>query len=126
MFAFPILLGDIGGTNARFAILSGPGAPPLTLGRVLTANFPDPAAAILSVLAGRVLPKPRSALLAIAARVESTIVPLTNAPWTIDAAAIGRALGLERMVLLNDYVPVAAALAGLARADLVPLGVERP
>ena len=36
MFAFPILLGDVGGTNARFAILSGPGAPPLTLGRVLT------------------------------------------------------------------------------------------
>jgi glucokinase len=73
-------------------------------------------------------PPPRSAMIAVANRVETPVVRLTNAPWTIDARAIGAALGLERVVLVNDYTPVAACSvtfeadpSGLAR-----LGPEVP
>jgi len=36
MFAFPVLLGDIGGTNARFAVLPAPGDNVQLLPRTLT------------------------------------------------------------------------------------------
>ena len=122
----PVLLGDIGGTNARFAILPGPGADPLALPKLRTADFTDPSSAIRSVLRDSAVPRPRSAILAVAAPVESLIVTLTNAAWTLDAARIGAELDLARVVLVNDYVPVAAALAdGVLAADhLARLGPE--
>jgi glucokinase len=124
MFAFPVLLGDIGGTNARFAILSEPGGAITFLPRALTAATPTPVEAIAAALRSTSAPPPRSAIIAVATRVDSTAIRLTNAEWVIDAAAIGGALGLERVVLVNDYTPVAASVVALsaARNELVALG----
>src|SRR4051794_16887303 len=110
MYAFPVLLGDIGGTNARFAVLSGPGEAIQFLPRTLTAQAPDPVAAIRTALEGYDGQAPRSAMIAVATRVDRPVIRLTNAHWTIDAEAIGKALGLERVTLVNDYTPVAASV----------------
>jgi glucokinase len=71
---------------------------------------------------------PRSALIAVATRVDAPVVRLTNAAWVIDAARIGAELGLSRVAVVNDYVPVAASLALLRTGggDLARLGPERP
>lgn len=124
MFAFPVLIGDIGGTNARFAILPAPGAPFTLLPKMQTAASPDPVDAIRAALAAHDGPAPRSSMIAVANRVDGLTVTLTNADWTIDARAIGTALGLERVTLVNDYTPVAAsaALFDPARGDLAPIG----
>jgi glucokinase len=126
MFEFPVLLGDIGGTNARFAILDAPGGAMRSLPRLLTASMRDPVGALGGLLSRDFGPPPRSAILAVANRVDSLQVRLTNAAWTIDAAALGPALGLSRVVLVNDYPPVAAALAVLdaARGDLARIGPD--
>lgn len=112
---FPVLVGDIGGTNARFALVSEDGAP-APLPRVLTAAYPGPLEAMRAALAAGA-ERPRSALLAVAAPVEGPVVPLTNAPWVVDGKAVVAGLGLHRVVLVNDYVPVAAALAELGADD---------
>jgi len=127
MYAFPVLLGDIGGTNARFAVLPGPGEPIRFLPRTLTARTPDPLAAIGRALEGYDGAAPRSAMIAVATRVDGPVIRLTNAHWTIDAEAIGRGLGLERVTLVNDYTPVAASVTVLdaASGDLAPLGEAR-
>src|SRR4051812_47581866 len=39
-FPHPVIVGDIGGTNARFAVIDGPGAGPRMLARVRTADYP--------------------------------------------------------------------------------------
>jgi glucokinase len=124
MFAFPVLLGDIGGTNARFAVLRSPGEPLRLLPRTLTAQTPEPAEAIRIALEGYDGPAPRSAMIAVATRVDKPVIRLTNAEWTIDAKAIGMALSLDRVALVNDYTPVAASVTvlDLARGDLAPLG----
>jgi glucokinase len=124
MYAFPVLLGDIGGTNARFAVLPAPGEAIQFLPRTLTAQIPDPVAAIRTALEGYGGQAPRSAMIAVATRVDRPVIRLTNAHWTIDAEAIGRALGLRRVTLVNDYTPVAASVTVLdaKRGDLVPLG----
>ena len=124
MFAFPVLLGDIGGTNARFAVLPAPGAPVQLLPRTLTAQTPDPVGAIRIALEAYEGPAPRSAIIAVATRVDAPAIRLTNAHWVVDAEAIGKALNLERVSLVNDYTPVAASVSVLdeARGDLAPIG----
>jgi glucokinase len=128
MFKFPVLLGDIGGTNARFAVLSSPEEAAVSLPSTLTSLHASPVDAIRAALRGRDDSPPQSAFLAVAARVEGPAVRLTNAPWTIDAAAIGRHFNLAQVVLVNDYIPVAAALTafGDGHRDLVRLGPDLP
>ena len=125
MFEFPVLIGDIGGTNARFGLIESKGAPPRLLSREATHGHPHPSAAIRASLAQSGAPAPRSAILAIAGRVDAPAVPLTNADWLVDAAAVGRDFGLARVALVNDYVPVAAGAAGIAPDDLTPIGPAR-
>src|SRR5215212_8500401 len=120
MFAFPVLIGDIGGTNSRFAVVPQPGRAHVPLPRLLTASTPEPVEAIRDALSHYSGPPPRSAMIAVANRVDSPVVRLTNADWTIDAGAIGRALGLGRVVLVNDYTPVAASAITFAPKDEGP------
>ena len=111
-FAFPVLIGDIGGTNARFGIVSEPGAAFSLLEHVKVADYPNPESAIAAVLdKHRVVPA--SAFLAVAGPVEDTVVHLTNAPWIIDAEAIGKHCGLRSVSLINDFPPIAASLPHL-------------
>lgn len=125
MIEFPVLIGDIGGTNARFALIPERGAAYGLLAKRPTAEHPDPSAAIAAAL--RQAPvRPRTALLAVATRVSAPVVHLTNAAWTIDAERIGRDLDLDRVVLMNDYVPVAAALADPEPEFSEPLGPAVP
>jgi len=42
--SYPHLVGDIGGTHARFALVSAPGAPPQATRTLRTADFAGPAA----------------------------------------------------------------------------------
>ena len=126
--SYPLLVGDIGGTNARFGLLDAPDGTLKVLPRALTSEHPDPIAAIRATLEAERWTRPRSALLAIATRVEAPVVRMTNAGWTVDAPAIAAALDLDSVRLVNDFVPVAAALSGLGAeaGQLVPLGPELP
>jgi glucokinase len=126
--SYPLLVGDIGGTNARFGILDAPDGALTVLPRALTSEHPDPVAAIGATLQAERWVRPRSALLAIATRVEGPVVRMTNAGWTVDARAIAAAFDLDSVRLVNDFVPVAAALTAL-RTEVgqpVPLGPELP
>ena len=122
MFEFPVLVGDIGGTNARFGIIDERGAQPRVLSREATADHPDPSAAIRASLEAGVASAPRSAILAIAGRVDAPEVALTNAHWMIAGERIGRDFGLSRVTVVNDYVPVAAGAAGISPEELTPVG----
>jgi glucokinase len=126
--SYPLLVGDIGGTNARFGLLDSPGGSLTVLPRTLTSEHPDPVAAIRATLQAERWTRPRSALLAIATRVEAPVVRMTNAGWTVDARAIAAAFDLDSVRLVNDFVPVAAALSALGKdaGQLVALGPELP
>lgn len=117
MFAFPLLVADIGGTSSRFAVLPKPCA---TLSRLIvmpTSAHATPSLAICAALDQLGGDKPRSAFLGIAGRVDGPSMRMTNASWTVDAERIGRDLGLSAVTLINDYVPVVAMLPLLDAED---------
>lgn len=124
MFEFPVLIGDIGGTNARFGLVTERGAKPRALSHEATADHADPSSAIRASLAKARddLPPPRSAILAIAGRVDGPEVQLTNAHWKVAGERIAGDFDLSTAVVVNDYVPVAAGAAGIEPCDLTPVG----
>jgi glucokinase len=119
------LLADIGGTNARFALLEGEavGAPLI----LAVADFPTVEDAVAAALARLAPSGPvERAVLALAGPVVAEPVRLTNAPWEIGSAALAARFGFGRVRLVNDFLALAHALPHLAPADLRPIGGGRP
>ena len=90
---FPILIGDIGGTNARFAILVDANAEPKQFPIVQTADFATIDDAIQSAILDRTSLQPRSAVLAVAGPVDGDEIELTNCPWVVRPRAMIENLG---------------------------------
>lgn len=127
-FAFPVLIADIGGTNARFALVEAPGSPHRDLGRVETRHYADPIAAIAGFALAGLDPRPRSLVAAIAAPIEGDRVAFTNSPWVFEPRRVIAELGFADVVVINDFEAQGLALPGLAEADVVRIGGggERP
>lgn len=119
--AFPVLVGDIGGTNARFGILAAPDAPLAILASVATADHPGIESAIAASLPAGTS-RPRTAIVAVAGPIRPDGIDLTNADWTIRPASMFESTGLEEIVLLNDFEAQALSLTALGPADLAPIG----
>ena len=101
-FPFPVLVGDIGGTNARFALLTEPGATPSQPQHRGTHDFPSLEAAIADAIP-HMPTHPKSAIVCAAGPVRGRTVTMTNARWQIDGAAVAQALDLAQGLLLNDF-----------------------
>ncbi len=119
-FPHPVLVADIGGTNCRLSLVEAPGARHQPLARIATGSHATPEAALEAVLV-TLSQRPRSAVLAVAGPLEGRSAQLTNARWHFDGPQLGRALGLEQGLLVNDFEAQAASLAVLDDADVVAL-----
>lgn len=121
-FPFPVLIGDVGGTNARFGIVEGPDAELGPVSIVKVADFATIDDAIAATLAERTGPRPRSALLAVAGPVTGDAVALTNCPWVVRPRTMFEPLGLEDIVILNDFEAQALAAVTLPPEHMEPIG----
>jgi glucokinase len=115
-----ILLADIGGTNARFALSNGDQLGPIDYVRV--ADVPTVREAISDVQRRSGSEKPRKAVLAVAGPVTNNRCVMTNSPWIIDGNELQPALGFDSVHVLNDFEVLAWSLPALQPADLIPLG----
>lgn len=113
----PLIVGDIGGTHARFAVVPPGPTPRLEGVRVLNCrDFPDLATATLAYLAD--LEIAGDLCLALPGPVELPIVPLVNNPWRqVDPLELREALSVE-ISLLNDFTAQAHALPYLQGDEL--------
>lgn len=120
------LLADIGGTNIRLACQAGPQAP-LQRTRVLQcAEYPGVEAAIRAYLQQVGAPLPREAAFGIANPVVGDRVSMTNHSWSFSRAALQQALGLDRLVVVNDFAALALALPMLTPELLRQVGGAAP
>ncbi|WP_256646833.1 glucokinase [Thermomonas paludicola] len=116
------LVGDIGGTNARFA-LTDLAAPRIELHEsksLPNADFASIQHAIEHYLAG-VSHTPARAALAVACPVGSDEIRLTNRAWSFSRSELQRTLGLSELRMLNDFGAVAWAIPALDAEHLLTL-----
>jgi glucokinase len=120
--AHPRLLGDIGGTNARFAWQEGDGMPLRDIMSLPTAEHATPADAISAYLRRIGRAAPRWCAIGIANPITGDHIQMTNGHWAFSISALQRELGFERCVVINDFTALALALPDLAPDDLRQLG----
>lgn len=123
---FPVLIGDIGGTNARFAILVDPFAEPKSFDTVATSAYATIDEAIQKAVLDKTSVMPRSAVLAVAGPVDGDQIDLTNCNWVVRPHDMMRDLGLYDVIVLNDFEAQALAVVGMDDKDLLQIGGEEP
>jgi len=115
-----VLLGDIGATNARFALFrDGALGPVEWMAGAQYAQFPD---AVEAFLVKRGRPALGAALLAVAGPVEANRARMTNRGWVIDGGELSAQFRLRRARILNDFEATAWSLPNLTPEDLHPIG----
>jgi glucokinase len=120
------LIGDIGATNARFALVQPDGST--TPARVHALNdYPSLSDAIDAYLVEESPPaRPRQAVLAVASPVTGDQVTLTNHTWTFSIEALRQHVGLSRLRVINDFAANALAIPHLGENDRIQIGLGSP
>lgn len=101
------LVGDIGGTNARFALVDETTGALLDERTLPAADHPDLASAAAAYLRGRPV---REAAVAVAAVVSDDAIELTNNHWRFSVRDTRDRLGLDHLQVVNDFTALALAL----------------
>lgn len=123
---FPCLVGDVGGTNARFAIETAPGVF-AAMAVFPNKDFTDFGEALRhylglpeSVAAGSM--SVRAAAVAIANPVEGDWIRMTNSEWTFSIEETRKEFGLDVFLVVNDFTALAMSLPFLPSETLVQCG----
>ncbi len=120
------LIGDIGATNARFALIRPDGVTSAV--RLYAMNdYSSLAEAVDTYLAE--LPsegRPVQAVLAVASPITGDQVTLTNHAWTFSIEELRRHLGLRQLLVVNDFAANALAVPHLRARDRIQIGPGCP
>src|SRR5262245_3265253 len=100
------LVADIGGTNARLAIADLDTLRITDAASFRGAEFPS-LHAVASAYLNSIAEPPRAAAVAVAAPVVGDSIRLTNSPWSFGCEELRTALGVERLLVLNDFEALA-------------------
>jgi glucokinase len=117
----PRLLADIGGTNARFALERGPGRI-LDVATLACAGHPRFVDAVRAYLRRHPRLQVRHAVIAIANPVEGDFIRMTNHHWQFSIQEAREDLGLDTLLVVNDFAALAMSVPELGAADLVQVG----
>lgn len=131
----PVLVADIGGTNARFALAhmppsASPGLLPTLIGvrRYKAADFPAFADVLSEYLreAGAEALRVSRAVFAVATAILGDQIKLTNSPWSFSIEETRRAFGLRRLAVINDFEAIGHAVPRLSADVFAPVGPGLP
>lgn len=118
------LVGDIGGTNARLALVDAEGKLrfPKTYASENYASLNEIIEEYLATTAGK--RRPHRASLAVAGPVVDGEIQFTNLSWTVSRTELVAAFEFEAVSLLNDFAAQALAAPILEPDDLRRVGPE--
>jgi glucokinase len=119
---FPRLLGDVGGTNARFGWQANADSGIEHVLVLPCAAHETLEAAIRTYLELKSLPMPRAGALGIANPITGDVIRMTNHHWSFSISEMQRSLGLQQLNVINDFTALALALPSIAKDNLVQVG----
>ncbi|ODA66638.1 Glucokinase [Methyloligella halotolerans] len=119
------IVADIGGTNARFAVAD---LATLALSDFQSVSCAEHASIVeaATAYAKSLANPPAKAAFAIAAPVTGDTVDFTNSPWSFERKSLAKAMGLDGLLVLNDFQALAMSLPYIADADLTQIGGTAP
>ncbi len=121
----PVLVADIGGTNARFALAASgaEGRPQIqSVHEFAVTQFNSLAEAMAHYLAHVGAPSPQRAVIAVASPITGDEIKLSNNPWSFSIQALQRQVGLAGIRVINDFAAIGMAIPHLASEDLRLVG----
>jgi glucokinase len=119
------VIGDIGGTNARFAVAENGRYDELT--HIEVQKYPSLHDALTDYL--NALPpakRPAAAALDIAGPVFGDVVALTNMSWRFSISELKKSLGLTSLAVINDFTAAAMSVPYLRTQDVFTIGPQCP
>lgn len=122
----PRLLGDIGGTNARFAWQEADDAPLTDIVALPSADHATLGDAMRAYLAQVGRAAPPWCAFGIANPITGDQVRMTNHDWSFSITAMQQAFGFERLVVINDFTALALAVPTLMASELRQVGGTTP
>jgi glucokinase len=117
----PNLIADVGGTFVRFALETAPGRFEKQIS-LACADFPDLFAAITAYINQADVHQIAHAALAIANPIDGDHVRMTNHIWEFSIEALRQQLGLQTLVVVNDFTALAMAVPRLTASQRVQIG----
>lgn len=114
------LIGDIGGSNTRLALIQS--GTEWTGMRSFRNEGHQSLEAIVSEYLAEKNARPDAAAFAVAGPVRGDRVRLTNRGWTIDSMHLKDRFGLKHCRVVNDFSAVAMGIPALADTDLEKAG----
>jgi glucokinase len=123
-----VLAGDIGGTNARLALVEVDGT---TESRIIReARYPSAESPGLAPLVNRFLAdaggSPEVACFGIACPVVEGECEATNLPWKVNARTLAAAIGVPRTTIINDFRAAGEGLHSLSDDEVAVLQQGSP
>ncbi len=118
---FPYLVADIGGTNARFALITEKKGDEFKMEHIQIlkgADFSSFEAAMQHYLDGLGGVKPTAACVAIAGPISGDRVRMTNLPWGFSQEGLRAQFELDAFLAINDYTALAVATSRLPSGGL--------
>lgn len=119
-----LIVADIGGTNARFALADAGRPAYRDLLELRCADFASVGDAIRHFLAATGAPSPDGLCFAAAGPVVDDVIEVTNNHWVLSRAELQEQFGVRTVRLLNDFEAIAYSLPFLGPEDRQAIGAS--
>jgi len=116
------LLGDIGGTNARFAVISSGDSSYSNFKKLRCADFETVNEAIKRYLNDIGLSNLENIFLAVAAPIYGEKIKVVNNHWVIDKRELSRIFSVDNINVINDFESIAYAIEAIDESSYQKLG----
>lgn len=113
------LVGDIGGTNARFALVREGEVQPQAIEVLPCSDYENLDAAIVDYLRRAGIEAVGQACLAVASPVQGTQVRMTNNHWRFDIEDVRQQFGWSAFKVINDFTAMALGVPHVPESHLV-------
>jgi len=121
-----LLVGDIGGTNARFALATASHPGFSDEKTYQCADFASADLAFSAYLKQVEASKPEAICIAAAGPIVDGVVRFTNNSWIIESGDLRNEFDTAGVRLLNDFEAIAYSIPWLQESDCVPVGLPQP
>lgn len=119
------LVGDVGGTNARLSLVNladGSISNPI----IYSAIENDSLESVILKFKQETGAQFDSACIAIACPITGDYIKMTNNPWEFSISSMKTSLGLDNLLVINDFTAMAMSVTCLEEDALVKIGGGEP